>query len=154
MPRQILDNLPFRDLGIATMQALSEAGHEITIIAKWSPVEQRIIQRRAYFNRAALCFLTGRSPSSVDYWINTGKIKPARKHGSYTLFAIEDVNYLLQKSRFPTGNAAELFAAKTMKWLGPLSESFLEKEQQAEELAEVKPRGKKPGKSEQKDSRV
>ena len=110
------------------MIALEKAGHEITVVATYSETEKRVIGQRYYINRDALCFLTGRSASSVDYWINTDKIKPARKFGNYSLFALEDVNHLLTTGRFPGAKVDQLYVPATAHWVNPPEEVIAEAE--------------------------
>ena len=128
MPRQLLEDLPFRDLGKATMIALEKAGHEITAIATYSETERRVIGTRYCVNTEALCFLTNRSASSVNYWVSTGKIKPAKKFGNFSLFAIEDVNQLLTTGQFPGAKVEQLYEPATAHWINPPNEVIDEAE--------------------------
>jgi hypothetical protein len=134
MARPLLGDRPFRDLGPKTMKALEEAGHEVTVIATVDKKTDEPIGHKYYINRDALCFLTNRSSASVDYWIATGKIKPGRKFGNYSLFLLQDVAQLLETGDFPKQNVETIYQAGSIDIGGPLPQDLreaVEEEQQA-----------------------
>jgi hypothetical protein len=111
-----IENLPFDCLGGKAMQAMADADLEITVIETVSKTENRTLQKRYFMNRDGLAFITGRSQSAIDKWIGKGWIKPARKYGTYSLFALEDIDYLLRAKRFPKGNVTDLYRAAAIEW--------------------------------------
>jgi hypothetical protein len=111
-----IQNLPFDGIGPESMRAMADAGLEITVIETRSKIYGRTLQKRYFMNREGLAFITGRSQAAIDKWINKGWVKPARKFGTYSLFALEDVDYLLRSKHFPKQNIVDLYRGATIDW--------------------------------------